>query len=406
MLAIALYFAFSHVISFLCSIFEAVLLSCTPTYVALLKKRGVKTAPLLEELKGQVDRPLAAILTLNTIAHTVGAAGVGASVVETFGDKWLALASIILTLTMLYWTEMLPKTVGALYWKQLAPYCAPPIRLLIFFTYPFVVSFNFFAKLLARGKSVERISEEDVLIALEAGTQAGLIEEAEQDMVENIFRMGDRRVGVLMRPRVDIEWLDIEDSIEELRDQILASEHHRFPLCEGEIDKVIGIVHSQDLLARAWKGEEIDFRELAYSPLFVQETQHIFELMTLFRKEKTTLAIVADEYGSIQGMITMSNLMEAILKDVEQEEIEGVVKVGGNVWLVEGSVPIDEFKDYFHLNAFADEERARYRTLSGLCMSQLEAVPKKGDAFALGSYRVEVLAVRRRRVEKVLITLS
>ncbi len=247
MLPLILYFSLSHIVSFLCSVFESVLLSCTPNYVALLKKRRVPTAPVLEELKGKIDRPLAAILTLNTISHTIGAAGVGASVVELYGNQWLMLGSIVLTLTMLYWTEMLPKTVGAIYWKKLAPICARPIKWLIFVTYPFVITFDIFARFLSRGKKFDRVTEEDILVALESGAKEGVIEEAEQDMVENIFRLGNRHVGVLMRPRVDIEWLDIHDPPEEIREKIIASSHHRFPVCDKDIEAVKGIVHSADL---------------------------------------------------------------------------------------------------------------------------------------------------------------
>ncbi len=404
MQALVLYFVVSHIVSFFCSIFEATLLSCTDSYVAILKKRGSSVAGILGELKGKIDRPLAAILTLNTISHTIGAAGVGASVVELYGDRWLALGSIILTLTMLYWTEMLPKTVGALYWKQLAPFFARPIKFLIYLTYPFVVSFNIFAKLLARGKKQEYITEEDILVALETGTKAGVIEEAEQDMVENIFRLGDRRVGMLMRPRVDIEWLDIDDSQEKIRDQIIVSKHHRFPVCQGDIDRVIGVIHSQDLLGKAWMGEGIDIKEIAASPLFVNENTLVFELLDLLRKHQVTLALVTDEYGSIQGMITTNDIMNAIVRDIEERSPSDMVKVGPRSWMLEGSYPIDEFKENFHLEHLPEEGRARYRTLSGLCMSQIGSIPKKGDTFVVGHYRFEILKVERRRVEKILLT--
>lgn len=404
MLALVLYFVVSHVISFVCSIFEAVLLSCTHAYVALLKKKGAKAAPLLEELKTRVDRPLSAILTLNTISHTFGAAGVGASVVEVFGDKWLALGSIILTMTMLYWTELFPKTIGAIYWKSLAPICARPIKWLIWFTYPFVISFNWVARLLSRGKKYDRITEEDIRIALEAGAKAGVIEVAEQDMVENIFRLGDRRVGVLMQPRVDIDWLDITDPPEEIRDQILASKHHRFPVCDGDIDRVIGVVYSRDLLARAWMGKTIDIQALVIPTVFVNENQHVFELMDLFRKNHESLALVIDEYGTIKGMITLGDIMNAIIRGIEEGGESQIVKVNNRSWLIEGNLPIDEFKDYFHFEHLPEEERARYRTVGGLCMNQIEAIPKKGDVFTVGEFRFEVLKVRKRRVEKILLT--
>ncbi|NGX55483.1 MAG: Magnesium and cobalt efflux protein CorC [Chlamydiae bacterium] len=406
MIALITFFVVSHIVSFACSIFESVLLSCTNSYVSILKKQGSKTGLLLEELKARIDRPLAAILTLNTISHTIGAAGVGATVVALYGEKWLALGSVILTLTMLYWTEMIPKTVGALYWKRLAPTCAYMINGMIYITYPFVISFNLFARLISRGKGHDHITEEEIRVALESGAEAGVIEEAEQDMVENIFRLGDRRVGVLMLPRVDIEWLDVNDSLEVIREKILTSKHHRFPVCDTDVDQVVGIIHSRQLLANALLGKKIDLKALVTPPPFVNENLHIFELMDLFKKTQNTLALVTDEYGTIQGMITIGDLFNAIIKDIDQQtgEAAQIIRVNNRTWLLDGKVPIDEFKEIFHIEELPDEEKARYRTLSGLCMAQLEAVPQKGDAFFIGTLRFEILRVRKRRVEKILLT--
>jgi len=400
MLALILYFTLSHIFSFICSVFEAVMLSCTPAYVDLLKRRHDRVGDVLGELKEQIDRPLAAILTLNTIAHTFGAAGVGASVVEVFGDRWVALASVILTLTMLYWTEMFPKTIGALYWKELAPFCAYPIRWLIWITYPFVTSFNYFGRMLARRRGKEHVTEEEILCALESGRQSGTIEEAEQTMVENIFRLGDRHVGMLMIPRVDIDWLKVDAAPETLRKALLASPHQYFPVCHDDIDRILGVVKAREVLGHLVEGKPIDLQALAKPPVFINETQQVFELMELFHEKESRLALVTDEYGSIQGMVTLSDIQNAILKDLEQE----IVKVGTRTWLLEGTLPIDEFKQTFHLESLPSEERARYRTLSGLCMTQLGEVPKKGDVFIIGSLRFEVLKVRNRRVEKILLT--
>lgn len=407
MFTLIAFFLISHMISFICSIYEAVLLCSTSSYVALLKKKGDKSGPLLEELKNRIDRPLCAILTFNTAAHTIGAAGVGASVVELFGNKWLALVSVILTFTMLYWTELLPKTIGALYWKSLAPLCARPIKWMMVIAYPIELSFTLFAKLLSKGKKADRITEEDIYYALEAGTKAGVIEEAEQDMVENIFRLGDRRVGVLMVPRVDIDWLDVNSPMEEIKQKILASKFHQFPLCDRDVDQVIGIVYSKDLLERALLGKPIDCRAIATPPIFVNEHQHVFELMDLFKKLHNTVALVTDEYGTVQGMITIDDIFNAIVKDIDQSGgLEGsqVLKVNNRSYLLDGKLPIDEFKEIFHIDQLPDEEKAAFRTLSGLCMSQIEAVPKKGDAFTIDNVRFEVLKVRKRRVEKVLLT--
>lgn len=408
MLQLILYYLVSHIISFLCSILEAVLLCCTPAYVALLKKKGSPAGRLLDELKTTIDKPLAAILTFNTISHTIGAAGVGASVIEVFGNKWFALSSIILTLTMLYWTEMVPKTIGALYWKSLAPISARIIKVMIWISYPFVISFNAIARLISRGKRSDRISEDDIRMALEAGASAGVIEESERDMVENIFRLGDRKVGVLMVPRVEIEWIDSNASLSEVRNRIISSKHRQFPLCDRDIDKVVGIISSRDILEGILEGKSIELRKLSSPPLFANENSQIFELLDLFKKSQRTLALVTDEYGTIQGMITMGDIFTAIVKDIDETlgpaSFSEVIRVDNRSFLLDGKLPIDEFKEIFHIEHLPSEEKARYRTLSGLCMAELGSVPKRGDRFSLGVFNFEILKMRKRRVDKVLIT--
>lgn len=403
--SLVLYFALSHIFSFLCSIFEAVLLSCTPAYIEVVKKKSGKSGLILERLNSQIDRPLAAILTVNTVAHTFGAAGVGASILALFGDQYVAIGSVVLTLTMLYWTEMLPKTLGALYWRQLAPVFARPIQVLIWITYPFVYSFNLFAKLLARGKGDEGvITEEDIRGALASGAKAGVIEEEEQEMVENIFRLADRNIGVLMIPRVDLSPLNIKNGEEENKDAILTSADERYLVCEGEIDEVVGVVETKDLLKEVWDDQSIDLKQVAKQPVFVHENQRVFEFMELIEKTGCKMALVTDEYGVIQGTITMDEVIAAIVKDIDQSGTAHFHQVNPRCWLLDGKMPIDEFKEIFHFDALPDEERARYRTLGGLCMTLLGAVPKKGDVVILDAYRLEVLRTHRRRVEKLLLT--
>ncbi|MBA3722826.1 MAG: HlyC/CorC family transporter [Parachlamydiaceae bacterium] len=401
------YFLFSHIVSFLCSILEAVLLSSTNGYISLLKKRNPKVGYILSDLKARIDRPLAAILTLNTGAHTFGAAGVGAKVVELYGDKWLGIASVVLTLTMLYITEMIPKTLGALYWKKLTPFAAYFIRGLIFITYPFVVSFEYIAKLLARGKKPEKITNEEIKHILEEGTQAGVLKEVEHDMVESIFRLGNRRIGVLMIPRMDIEWLNLENTPEQLREQIQSSPHNRFPVCEGELDEVIGVVSSRELFTEIADKGTFDLRALAHSPLFVPENMRVLQLLEVFKRSPEHIAIVTDEYGGVQGLITLHDVLESIIGDVPSSSIlpeTSIVQRKDGTWIVDGMLPIDELKEQFDIDTFPDEEKGSYRTLGGFCMRQMGDIPKIGDSFIWQKFKFKIVKMDGRRVEKVLIS--
>jgi putative hemolysin len=407
MAILLVYFFASHIISFLCSILEAVLLSITNGYVSLLKKKNPKVGHILSDLKMRIDRPLAAILTFNTAAHTFGAAGVGAQVVELFGEQWLGLVSVAFTLTMLYITEMIPKTLGALYWKKLAPPAAYVIKFLIKITYPFVISFEYIARILARGKKAEKITNEEIKHILEEGTQAGVLKEIEHDMVESIFRLGNRRINVLMIPRLDIEWLNLQDSPEKLREQIKNSKHNRLPVCEGELDEVIGVVTSRDFFNEiACKGS-FDLKTLIHPPLFVPENMRVLQLIDIFKRSPEHIALVTDEYGGVQGLVTLHDVLESIVGDVPSSAIlpeDAIVQRKDGSWIIDGMLPIDELKAEFDIDAFPEEEKGAYRTLGGFCMRQLGSIPRVGDTFIWQPFKFKVVKMDNKRVEKVIMS--
>lgn len=400
------YFVASHLISFICSILEAVLLSCTSSYIAVLKKKKHHSGNILSSLKSHINSPLAAILTLNTGAHTFGAAGVGAQVVELFGSQWLAAASICLTLTMLYLTEMIPKTIGAVYWKSLAPMSAYIIKVLIFITYPFVISFEWVAHLISRGKRLEKITAEEIKVVLEEGTLAGVIEEVEQDMLESIFRLGSRRVGMLMTNRMDIKWLNVHDTSEEIRRKIDANPYNRFPLCEEELDQIVGVITSKDLLIQLLSKEPLDLKKLAHSPIYVPENMRVLQLLEHFKKNPIHFALVTDEYGGIQGLITLNDVLESIVEtssDLLTAKAQ-IIKRKDDSWLVDGMLPIDEFKELFEIERLPSEQKEFYRTVAGFCMMQLGSIPHVGDVFTWGKLSFKIVKMDGRRIERVLIS--
>lgn len=406
MALLLLYYITSHVFSAICSILEAVLLCCTNGYIALLKKRNPTVGHILGDLKSRIDRPLAAILTLNTAAHTFGAAGVGAQVNELYGDKWVALVSVLLTLTMLFLTEMIPKTFGALYWKKLAPITAYVIKFLIVVTYPFVTSFEYIARLLSRGRVQEKITGEEIKLILEEGTQAGVIQEIEHDMVESIFRLGNRRVNILMIPRMDIDWIDIKISSEDLRQLLNQSTHTRFPVCDGELDEVIGLVTTKDILNQMLTLNQLDLNAVIKPPLFVPENMRVVQLLDIFKKTPDHFALVTDEYGGVQGLITLHDVLESIVGDVPGSSLipeTQIVQRKDGSWIVDGMIPIDEFKEQFDIDTLPEEEKGTYRTLGGFCMRQIGSIPKVGDFFLWHKFSFKIVKMDGRRVDKVLI---
>lgn len=406
MAMLLVYFFVSHIISFLCSILEAVLLCCTNGYIGILKKKKPKAGEILEDLKERIDRPLAAILTFNTAAHTFGAAGVGAQVEQIFGSHSLAIVSVFLTLTMLFFTEMIPKTLGALYWKKIAPTAAFVIRFLITISYPFVISFEAIGRLLSRGKAQEKITEEEIKHILEEGNRAGVIKKVEHDMLESVFRLGNRRVNVLMIPRVDIEWIDIKSSYEEIKQQMDRSTHTRFPVCNEDLDQIIGYVSCADILNQKLSTGVLDIQSIMKPPLFVPENMRVVQLLDVFKKTPDHFALVTDEYGGIQGLITLHDVLESIVGGVSTSSevaISQIIPRKDGSWLADGMLPIDELKEWFNIDIFPEEEKGQYRTLGGFVMKQMGRIPKLGDVFSWGGFRFKVIKMDERRVEKVLI---
>lgn len=310
---------------------------------------------------------------------------------------------------MLFFTEMIPKTLGAIYWKKLAPVSAYIIKYLIFLTYPFVVSFEYFAKILSKNSTHNKMTGEEIKHILMEGTESGVIQEAEHDMLESIFRLGSRRVGVLMTNRMDIIWLDLNDTQEKLKHQVETATFNRFPVCEGELDNIIGIVDSKTILKELLEKGSFDLRSLARSCLYVPENMRVLQLVDLFKQTPDHIALVTDEYGGIHGLITFHDVLESIVGDVPSYALTSnaqIVKRKDGSWLIDGMLPIDEFKEQFDIDHLPGEEKGAYRTLGGFCMQQLDSIPRVGDLFVWEKMRIKIVKMDERRVEKVLITFS
>ena len=202
-------------------------------------------------------------------------------------------------------------------------------------------------------------------------TTAGVFQEAEQEMIERVFRLGDRRVGVMMTPRNKIEWLDVSDPPEKLRQKIVKSHYSRFPVAHGRMGNLMGVVHVRDIAARCLSGQQFDLRASVHKPLFVHENAHALKVLELFRESGLQMALVVDEYGTIEGVVTLSDILEAIIGDIPSVRRKGgprVVQREDGSWLVDGMLPVDELKALFHIRKLPGERAAHFQTLSGFAM--------------------------------------
>ena len=245
-------------------------------------------------------------------------------------------------------------------------------------------------------------TEEELHLLIDQGTQAGVFEESEQDMVEGIFSLGDSRVYSLMTPRTDIVWLDVTDSIEEIREKIAECPYSRFPVRQDSLETIVGIVKSRDLLVESLSGKEIDLKTLLKPAYFIPETMFASRALELFKEKNTELLLVIDEFGGLQGLLTINDILEEIVGAMEFEEPQATQRQDGS-WLLDGMLEVDEFKELFEFTALPHEDE--YETLSGFVMTSLGRVPQASDNFVWNGFLFEVMDMDGRRVDKVLVTL-
>ncbi|MGM3308170.1 hemolysin family protein [Anabaena sp. WFMT] len=318
---------------------------------------------------------------------------------------------LVITYLSLIVGELVPKRLALNNPEGVASSVAIPMRALATLAAPVVyllsASTDAVLRLLGITPSNEpQVTEEEIKILIEQGTEAGTFEEAEQDMVERVFRLGDRPVTYLMTPRPDIVWLDLDDSPEENRHKMVESAYSRYPVCQEGLDNVLGIIPVTDLLARSLRDEPLDLTLGLRQPVFVPESTRGLKVLELFKQTVTHMALVVDEYGVIQGLVTLNDIMSEIVGDVPaepgQEEPQAVQREDGS-WLVDGMLGIEEFLDLFGLEELGTEERGNYQTLGGFVITHLGRIPAAADHFEWDGMRFEVMDMDGNRVDKVLV---
>ncbi len=245
------------------------------------------------------------------------------------------------------------------------------------------------------------VTEEEIQLLIDQGTEAGVIEESEQDMVEGIFSLGDSRIYSLMTPRTEIVWLNIKDSSEEIRKKIIESPFSRFPVCQDSLDLVLGIVKARDLLAPpGLSSEDFKLKDKLRPAFYVPETMMASRALEVFKEKNAELMLVIDEFGSLQGLLTLNDIIEEIVGDIEVEP-QATQRQDGS-WLLDGLLNVDDFKEIFKVEKLPHEEE--YESLSGFVMMSLGRVPQAADHFEWNGLRFEVMDMDGRRVDKVLVT--
>jgi len=312
--------------SFLCSIAEAVLLSVTPAYVALLNKRRPKTGRLLHQLKNEISKPLAAILTLNTIAHTIGAAGAGAQATVVFGNAYLGIASAVLTLLILIFSEIIPKTLGAHYWRQLAPAVAHMLRWLVRLLYPFVKLSEWITGGMTEGPTLSGFSRQEFAAMADVSAREGQLDRRESEIMKNVMAWRRIPVSQVMTPRTVVFSMPSSATIEDFHLTQNENRFSRIPVYDRDPDNMTGFVLRSDLLLAKVQGDHKKSlgsfeREMPALP----ETASLAGAFRTMQSAKAHIALVVDEYGDLQGILTLEDLLETLLGLEIVDESDGAV---------------------------------------------------------------------------------
>ncbi len=357
------------------------------------------------------------ITLIGVLAGAVGGATIAESLAATLQtvpyigeySTSIALGTVVISITILtIWLgELVPKRLGLNSPEKIAQIVAGPMLFLSKVFSPFIklmsAATNLVLRLMGVNASSEPpITEEELQMLISQGTQAGVFQEAEQEMVEGIFSLGDSRVYSLMTPRTDLVWLDVTDSIEEIREKIAECPYSRFPVRQDSLETIVGIVKSRDLLVESLSGKEIDLKTLLKPAYFIPETMFASRALELFKEKNTELLLVIDEFGGLQGLLTINDILEEIVGAMEFEEPQATQRQDGS-WLLDGMLEVDEFKELFEFTALPHEDE--YETLSGFVMTSLGRVPQPSDNFEWNGFRFEVMDMDGRRVDKVLVTL-
>lgn len=332
--------------------------------------------------------------------------------IATYSEE-IALALVVAALTFLSLVlgELVPKSIGLTHPERIAAWVGGPMTRLSSAASPLVkllsVTTDGVLRLLRVRKSAEPpVTEDEVAAMLEVGAAAGVFELEEHELVERIFWLADQRAASLMTPRHAIAWIDIGDPPAQQRAQILRHRFDEYPVCDRDVDHVLGTVRLKDLLPALAEGAPLDLRAALRKPLIVPETVRALRLLELLRESGTRLAVVVDEYGGVEGVVGLDDVLEEIAGAVgpEPEGGPGVVRRADGSWLVDGALELDEFRDRLGLAERPGEPRAGYHTLAGFVVTELGRIPSAGDVLEADGLRLEVVDMDGRRVDKVLVS--
>ena len=402
---------------------EIALISARKARLVSLAENSNPGAATALELKADPSRLLATVqigvTLIAVLSGTFGQATLGErleQVVRTssgfLGNYAHAISMATVVIGISYFSlilgELVPKRIALLYPERIAAMLARITRFVAMAAAPIEwflsASSDLVLRLLpVRSQTAAPVTDEEISFMLREAVATGHIPQAETVIVEMALRLGDRRISAVMTPRTQIEWLDLEDSDEENRRKIRESPHSRFPVIQGGSNQVIGIVQAKDLLASCLAGRPFDLRAAIRPPLYLPNTVTVLRALEVFKTSGEPLALVVDEYGDLEGLVTLNDMLEALVGDIDADR--RIVRRDDGTWLIDGMVGLDELKQVLGISRLPGED-TDFHTLGGYLMARLTRVPMEADRITAGDYWFEVVKMDGRRVDRVLVSPS
>jgi len=334
------------------------------------------------------------------------------SQVEMFKPYATGLATALLVIIVTYVSlvlELVPKRIGFSKPESIAKFVAAPMKLISIIAYPFIwlltKSTHVVITLLRVKSKDNQVTEEEIKAIISEGTEQGTIEEAEQEIIERVFHLGDRNITSLMTHRSDIIWFDLNDNEVTIKDKIMKEPHSAYPICDGDVDNIKGVVSIKDLYI---KNDLVTFKEYMKPANFVPENITTYKLLEQIKQYKMQTCFIVDEYGSVQGMVTLNDILGAIVGDIPQEDTADfeITEREDGSYLVDAQIPFYDFLSRFEKTEWMNEGEQDFDTLAGFILHKLERIPVTGDSMEWQGFKLEIIDMDAQRIDKVMVTLS
>ncbi len=402
---------------------EIALVSSRKTKLEILSKNGDKKAQAALDLANSPNRFLSTVQIGITLISILTGIFSGDSLTKdlknylmTWGliDKYadeiaVGLIVLIIGFVQLVLGELVPKRIGMANPEAIAKVMAAPMNILSTITSPFIWLLtkcsDLIFKILGIQQSENSVTEEEIKSMIQEGATGGAIDEIEQEIVQNVFHLGDRKITTLMTSRNEITILDLEDTVEENKQKVMEYKHSVFPVCKDGVDNIIGLLYIKDLIGKDLETELQKLESLLKEPLFIPENNHAYQALEKFREERIHVGIIIDEYGSLLGIITLNDILDALVGDISVDDEFGydIHEREDGSFLVDASLPFDDFLNHFDIQINNRKEYTGFDTLGGFALNILKEIPDTGDKFEWGDYEFEIIDMDKNRIDKILV---